>query len=207
MLLMLFILYNERHMNKLTIKIIVGSTRQNRFSEYPARWIFEAVKQRGDFNAELLDLRDYPLPFFAEPVSPAMAKEPYTHEVVARWRNKIKEADGFIVVTPEYNRGYPAVLKNALDYVYYEWNKKPVGFVSYGIVGGARSVEQLRLVSIELQMAPVRAAIHISAPWELRDAEGTIKAGAFEPHQKSAEALFDQLAWWAYALKTAREAN
>ncbi|PIR57717.1 MAG: nadph-dependent fmn reductase, partial [Parcubacteria group bacterium CG10_big_fil_rev_8_21_14_0_10_38_31] len=152
-------------MNKasLKIKVIVGSTRQSRFSEKPAGWVLEELKKREGIEAELLDLRDFPMPFFDEAVSPAMKQGPYQNEVVKKWTGKIAEADGFIIVTPEYNHGYPAVLKNALDYVYAEWNRKAVGFVSYGSVSGARSVEQLRQVSIELQMAPIRSAIHLPA--------------------------------------------
>src|SRR5204863_325199 len=144
----------------------VGSTRKERFGERPAKWIFEEAKKRaeasdGAIDVELLDLRDYPLPFFDEPASPSSIKEPYTNPEVAKWTAKIADGDAFIVVTPEYNHGYPAVLKNAMDYVYKEWNKKVMGFVAYGSVGGSRSVEQLRAVAIELQMAPLPKAIHI----------------------------------------------
>lgn len=185
----------------IKIKVIVGSTRQNRFSEKPAQWIFEETKKRDGMNVELLDLRDYPMPFFNEAASPGMTKEPYTNEVVIRWREKIEEADGYIIVTPEYNHGYPAVLKNALDYVYREWNNKPVGFVSWGGVGGARSVEQLRQVAIELQMAPIRNTVHIPNFWTLLDENGNFKTDSL---QKSADAFLDQLVWWARTLKTAR---
>ena len=99
----------------MKILIIIGSTRQNRFSEKPANWIFEEAKKRKEFEVELLDLRNYPLPFFDEPVSPSFAKEPFSNENVKMLSKKINEADGFIVVTPEYNHGYPAVLKNMFD--------------------------------------------------------------------------------------------
>lgn len=189
------------------IKIIVGSTREGRFSEKPARWIFEEAKKKNDVDAELLDLRDYPMPFFNDPVSPSMNKGNYSNEVVAAWARKITEADAYIIVTPEYNHGYPAVLKNAMDFVYYEWNRKPIGFVSYGGVGGARSVEQLRQVAIELQMAPVRNAIHI--PWQVYmtivNEKGMVKPELFEPLKDSKDNFLNQLVWWAKALKTARE--
>ena len=119
-------------MSRLTIKVIVGSTRANRFSEKPAQWIFEAARKREDLDVELLDLRDYPLPFFEEAMPPGLAKDGYTNPVVVKWRDKIREADGFIICTPEYNHGYPAVLKNALDYVYFAWSRKAVAFVSWG---------------------------------------------------------------------------
>ena len=186
----------------IKIHVIIGSTRQNRFSEKPARWIFEEVKKKEGIEAELLDLRDYPLPFFNEPASPAYMKEEYANPDARRWVQKIAEADGYIIVTPEYNHGYPAVLKNALDYGYSQWNNKPVGFVSYGTVAGARSVEQLRLVAIELQMAPIRNAVHIPAFWTLMDDKGDLKTDTLHD---AAEKFLTQLVWWAHALKTARQ--
>ena len=191
----------------LKIKIILGSTRQNRFSDKPGAWILAEAKKKEGVDVELLDLRDYQLPFFNEPMSPAMIKNgEYPNEIARRWADKIREADAFIIVTPEYNHGTSAVLKNALDYVYAEWNNKPVGFVSYGGVSGARAVEQLRLVSIELQMAPIRSAVHIAGgPWNLLDESGKLKDGALDPFQKSADGMINQLLWWAKALKAARE--
>src|SRR3989344_5113159 len=147
--------------NVLKVKIILGSTRPARFSEHAGGWILEQAKKIAGIETEILDLRDYAMPFFNEAVTPSAKKEDYADEAVQRWTKKIKEADGFIIVAPEYNHGYTAVLKNALDYVSTEWNNKPVGFVAYGSAGGARAVEQLRAVAIELQMAPVRNAVHI----------------------------------------------
>lgn len=190
---------------KINFKIIVGSTRQNRFSEHPAGWLYKEAKKLADAEAELLDLRDYALPFFNEPISPAMAKGEYADEAVARWAKKIAEADAYIIVTPEYNHGYPAVLKNAIDHIYYEWNNKPIGFLSYGGGGGIRSVEQLRQIAIELQMAPIRNAVYVPNFWSLLEADGRVKPDAFAPLTENAEKLFSQLIWWAKALKTARE--
>ncbi len=194
-------------MGNVTVKIILGSTRQNRFSDKPGAWILAEMRKKEGIDAELLDLRDYPLPFFDEPMSPAMIKNgEYPNEVVRKWALKIREADAFIIVTPEYNHGTSGVLKNALDSVYAEWNNKPVGFVSYGGVGGARSVEQLRLIAVELQMAPVRNAVHIlGGPWNLLDENGKLKNGALDPFQKSADGMLNQLLWWAQALRAARE--
>ena len=138
-------------MSTLKIKVIVGSTRANRFSEKTAAWIVETARKRTSLDVELLDLRDYPLPFFEEAMPPGMAKDQYSNPIVVKWRDKIREADGFIICTPEYNHGYPAVLKNALDYTYFAWARKAVSFVSWGSAGGARGVEQLRLVAIELE--------------------------------------------------------
>jgi NAD(P)H-dependent FMN reductase len=187
-------------MSPLKIKVIVGSTRANRFSEKTSQWILDEAKKRPAFDVELLDLRDYPLPFFEEALPPGLAKDSYTHPVVVQWRDKIKEADGFIVCTPEYNHGYPAVLKNALDYVYSMWNRKAIAFVSWGNAGGARVVEQLRLVAVELGMAPVRAAVHIPNPWFIKD----VAELSADPHQRSAAVLMDELAWWTEALRAAR---
>src|SRR5665213_2869794 len=154
----------------IKIQIIMGSTRQGRFVEQPAKWIFEKAKMQEGIEVELIDLRDWPLPFFDEAVSPSMNKGNYTNELAAKWAKKVGEADGYIIVTPEYNHGYPGVLKNAIDYVYGEWNNKPVGFVSYGgVAGGTRSVQQLRQVAIELQMVPIRNGIHIPMYWTQLD--------------------------------------
>jgi NAD(P)H-dependent FMN reductase len=144
----------------LKIQVILGTTRQNRFGDKAAHYVLGELQKRTDVQAELVDLRDWPLPFFDHPASPMRGKitEP---EVVARWTAKVGEADGYVIVTPEYNHGYPAVLKNALDWVYAEWTKKPVGFVGYGNAGGARAIEQLRQVVIELDMVPLREALHI----------------------------------------------
>ena len=191
----------------LRVKIILGSTRPNRFSEQAGKWILEEAGKIAGISAEVLDLRDYAMPFFNEPVSPSYKQEPYKNEAVARFTSKIAEGDAFIIVTPEYNRGTSGVLKNALDWVYPEWNNKPVGFVASGSVGGARAVEQLRLVAIELQMAPIRNAVHIHSHWMLLDDMGVLKTGALDPYQKAVEGLLTQLAWWANALKAAREAQ
>jgi NAD(P)H-dependent FMN reductase len=146
-------------------------------------------------------------------MSPLMAKGKYENEVVQKWADKIKEGDAFIIVTPEYNHGYPAVLKNAMDVIYPEWNRKPVGFVSYGGAMGARSVEQLRQVAIELQMAPIRNAIHIPVDIFLAAMMGKGPQGPemFEPIRKSPggdklQIFFDDLLWWARVLKQGREA-
>lgn len=198
--------------NPIKVKVIMGSTRQNRFSEKPARWIFEEAKKLEGVEIELLDLRDYPMPFFESPVSPSMAQGKYENETVQKWSEKINDGDAFIIVTPEYNHGYPAVLKNALDVIYPEWNRKPVGFVSYGSAVGARSVEQLRQVAVELQMAPIRHTVHIPVDIFFSAIMGKGPQGPemFEPIRKGqmgdvVEKFFDNLLWWARALKAARQ--
>lgn len=190
--------------DKLKIKVIVGSTRKGRFSDKPALWMYEEIKKMDGIDADLLDLRDYPMPFLEEETFPSASGGRYSNRDVQRWSNKIEEADAFVIVTPEYNHGYPAVLKNALDHLYKEWNKKPVGFISYGGVAGARSVEQLRLVSLELQMIPIRNAIHIPAYWNLLDEKGNLK---IESLQEKVESFLSQLILWGKLLKQERNSQ
>lgn len=190
---------------KMKVKVILGSTREGRFGEKPAAWLMDELAKRDDVDAELLDLRDYEIPFFNEVETPSYKQKAYAHPSVVRWTAKIADGEAFIVIAPEYNRGYPAVLKNAFDYVYQEWNNKPIGFVSYGSVMGARSVEQLRLVSIELQMAPIRNAIHM--PYDVVTAigGGTPAHEVFAPFADRVTGLMDQLVWWGRVLKAGRE--
>ncbi len=187
------------------ISVIVGSTRQGRFSEKPAQWIFQRLKNRGGVGARLLDLRDFPMPFFDQPVPPAMPGRPaYENEVVKKWTAEIARSDGFIFVTPEYNYGPSAVLKNALDWVYPEWNRKAAAFVSYGSAMGARGVQQLRLTAIELQLAPVRSSVYIPvATLWAHFQGGDVDAGLTEL-EAAAKTMIDDLLWWTAALKVAR---
>ncbi len=196
----------------IKIKVIIGSTRQNRFSEKPAKWIFEEAKKMDGVEVEMLDLRDYPMPFYDESTSASMLGGKYSNEVVKKWAEKINDGDAFIIVTPEYNHGYPAVLKNAFDVIYPEWNRKPIGFVSYGSAMGARSVEQLRQVAIELQMAPIRNAIHIPVDIFFAAVMGKEPTGPemFKPIREGmmgdrVQIFFDDLMWWSHALKNARK--
>jgi len=186
----------------------MGSTRQGRFVEQPAQWIHEKLQKKDDVEAELIDLRDWKLPFFDEPVSPGtmeMLKADYVNPLGKKWAKKIGEADGYVMVVPEYNHGYPGVLKNAIDYVYKEWNNKPVAFVSYGgIAGGTRSVQQLRQVVIELQMVPIRNGVHVPLYWTLLDKNGKLD---MDKHAHGADGLIDQLLSWAKNLKTMRKAK
>jgi NAD(P)H-dependent FMN reductase len=187
------------------ISVIVGSTRQGRFSEKPAQWILQRLESRGGIETRLLDLREFPLPFFDQPVPPAMpGRPPYANEMVKKWTAEIARSDGFIFVTPEYNFGPPAVLKNALDWVYPEWNRKAVAFVSYGSALGARSVQQLRETAIELQLAPVRSSVHIPvATLWAHFQGGDVEAGLAEL-EAPAKGMIEDLLWWAAALKAAR---
>src|SRR6476619_6183043 len=190
------------------ISVIIGSTREGRFSEKPAKWILQHLKKREGVDARLLDLRDFPMPFFDQPVPPGMPGRPaYENEVVKKWTAEIARSDGFVIVTPEYNYGPPAVLKNALDWVYPEWNRKSVAFVSYGSTAGARSVQQLRETAIELQLAPIRSSVHIPAATLWAHFQGgDVDAGLAELGAP-AKAMIDDLLWWTAALKTARAAT
>ena len=176
------------------------------------KWVLEEAKKRPtsasqgetgeDFEYELIDLRDWDLPFYNELDSPNYLDGKFSIDLAIKWGAKIAEADGFIIVTPEYNHGYPAVLKNALDYAYDGWNRKPVSFVSYGgSAAGARAVEQLRQVVIELQMAPVRTALAIGMRSKPFDEQGKL---ADESLNKRLEPVLDDLEWWTKVLKAAR---
>src|SRR6476660_9262860 len=187
------------------ISVIVGSTREGRFSEKPAKRILDHLRKREGVDERLLDLRDFPMPFFDQPVTPATPGRPvFQHEVVQRWTAAIAQSDGFVFVTPEYHYGPPAVLKNAIDWVYPEWNRKAAGFVSYGSAMGARGVQQLRLTAIEVQLAPIRSSvlIPVATLWAHYQG-GDVDAGLAELGEP-AGAMIDDLLWWTAALKTAR---
>lgn len=189
---------------KPKIKIILASVRNGRFGDKPAKWIYEIASKMDEIETELLDLKDYHLAVFANSTPPSQVKGEYDSPEVNRWAEKIAEADGFIIVTPEYNHGYPSNLKNNIDSIYKEWNKKPVCFVAYGSTGGARVVQQLREVAIELQMAPIRPSVHIMSPWHLVDADGTLKNGALDSYLSSAQNMLTELIWWTNAFLEAK---
>jgi NAD(P)H-dependent FMN reductase len=190
-------------MTKPRIAIIVGSTRPARFADKPADWLTRIAAERDDLSFEVVDLRDYPLPFFEDATSPIYA--PPASEVARAWGAKLAGFDGFVILAAEYNHGPTAVLKNALDHAYREFNKKPVTFVGYGGVGGARAVEQLRLVAVELEMAPLRNAVHIGMEPLIAVARDGKSLDDFPYLAERAEAMLDELAWWTRALKAARQ--
>ena len=183
----------------LKVAIILGSTRPGRNGEAVARWIYGIAKKRGDAEFEYVDIKDYDLPLLDEPVPPSQGK--YSKEHTKRWAATIDSFDAFVFVTPEYNHGIPGALKNAIDFLYREWNNKAAGFVGYGSAGGVRSVEQLRLVMAELQVADVRAQIQLSL---FTDFENFSRFKPAAYHEKSANAMLDQVIAWAGALKTLR---
>lgn len=181
------------------IAIILGSTRPGRYGEAVANWVHAEALQRTDAEFELIDLIDYPLPHLDEAV-PASAGQ-YAGEHTKRWSATIEGFDGFIFVTPEYNHSTSGVLKNAIDYLYQEWNNKAAGFVSYGVAGGVRAAEHLRLVASELQLATVRAQVSLSF---YLDFEDFLVLKPSEPQQAALSGLFDQVVSWSKALETVR---
>src|SRR5260221_372885 len=189
-------------MAKPKIAIIISTTRAARFGEKAAKWIRAIAAARTDMSVELIDLRDYPMPFFDEPATNAWV--PSKNEVAQRWQKKVAEFDGYVFVAAEYNRSIPAVLKNALDYSYREWNRKAAAFVGYGSVGAARAIEQLRLVCVELQMAPTRTGVHIQGGDFMAALQHGKDIAELAHLAKNAQDMLDELQWWAGALMAAR---
>lgn len=184
------------------IGIILGSTRPNRNGEQVGNWVYDVASRRDDAEYELVDLRDYPLPHLDEPMSAAWGPN-YQHDHTKQWSEKIASFDGFVIVTPEYNHSTSGVLKNAIDYLYTEWNNKAVGFVSYGGVGGARAAEHLRLIAGELQMADVRQQVAISLRTEFENFR-VFKPSEHTEHDLTV--LLDQVTAWSGALAPLRAA-
>lgn len=186
----------------LEIAIIVGSTRPNRKADSVARWVHTLASRRTDATFEVVDIADYSLPLLDEPKPPSMGQ--YANDHTKRWSATIAKFDAYVFVTPEYNHGIPGALKNAIDFLYKEWNDKAAGFVSYGSTNGVRSVEQLRLVMAELQVATVRAQVGLS----LRaDFENFTTFNPAAHHEKTLTTMLDQLVAWGGALKTLRESR
>lgn len=186
-------------MNKIII--LTGSTRPGRFNIQPAQWITEIAKKRSDIQVEMVDVQELNLPFLDEPVPPLMQQ--YSKPHTKKWSETVAGADGFIMVTPEYNHSFSAVLKNAIDYLYHEWNYKPVAFVSYGsLAGGARAVEHLRGVAGEIKMFDLKEQILIPNYWSNLNEEG--KYQFTEAQEKEAEGILDSLTFWAGKMKAAR---
>jgi NAD(P)H-dependent FMN reductase len=184
----------------IKLAIVIGSTRPGRKAEDVARWVLGIATKRSDAEFELLDIRDFNLPLLDEPMPPAMGQYSRPHTKV--WAEKIASFDGNVFVTPEYNHGIPGALKNAIDYLYREWNHKAAGFVSYGSASGTRAVEQLRLVMGELQVADVRAQVALSLFTDFENF-ATFKPAA--RHGESVNTMLDQVVAWAGALKPLRK--
>lgn len=193
-------------MTKPKIALIISSTRATRFADIPTQWLQAQVAKRGDLDIEVVDLRDYKMPFFAEVASNAWA--PTQDAEAVRWQKKIAEFDGYIFVVAEYNRSITGALKNALDQAYVEWARKPMGAIAYGSMGGANALAHLQNIGVELQMVPVRNNVRIGGSdffrvhpgfggsGNLGDIEGVIAP--------SAKALLDDVVWWAKATRSAK---
>jgi NAD(P)H-dependent FMN reductase len=183
----------------LKIAIIIGSTRPGRNSEAVAKWVYGLAQKRSDTQYELVDIKDYNLPLLDEPVPPSLGQ--YSKEHTKKWAAKIDSFDAYVFVTPEYNHSMSGALKNAIDYLYKEWNNKAAGFVSFGSALGARAVEQLRLVMGELQVADVRNQVSLSMHTDFEN------FSVFKPdprHEASLNSMLEQLVAWGMALKALR---
>src|SRR5205807_7107472 len=184
----------------LKLAVIIGSTRPGRVGESVARWVYELAKKRTEAEFELVDIKDFHLPLLDEPVPPSLGQ--YSQQHTRTWAAKVASFDGYVFVSPEYNHGICGALKNAIDFLFAEWNNKAAGFVSYGSVGGARAVEQLRLVMAEVQIATVRNQVLLSLFTDFEN------FSVFKPdsrHEKSVNEMFDQVIAWGGALKALRE--
>ncbi|MBO0810464.1 MAG: NAD(P)H-dependent oxidoreductase [Microlunatus sp.] len=187
------------------IAVIMSSIRKQRFADRPASWVMRRLAAEADVKADLIDLRDHRLPAF-DGVAPLHTGRTYPTEDVARFARRIDQADGFVVLTSEYNHGYTGVLKNAMDHTFVEWNRKPMSFVAWGNVGGARAVEQLRAVAVEFDMAPLRATVHILPDllYPAIRAEAPFDVTMLSPLDHKLDTLVTELLWWTDALKAHR---
>lgn len=195
-------------MTKPRIAIVIGSDRPTRFADKPTAWLMEKAEARDDFDVELLDLRDFDLPFFDQPASDMWM--PTENAAARKWQEKLDEFDGFIFMVAEYNHSITGVLKNALDQAYLPMVRKPMTAFAYGSMGGARALEHLRTIAVELQMAPIRNAIHLGAAdfFKVHPMGGDAPMSEVEEHlAPAAQATFDDLAWWARTLKEGRAAE
>jgi NAD(P)H-dependent FMN reductase len=183
------------------IAIIIGSTRPGRVGEGVARWVHQLAAQRADAEFEVVDLLDYKLPHLDEALPPSLGQ--YTQPHTQAWAAKIASFDGFIFVTPEYNHSTSGALKNAIDFLYAEWNNKACGFVSYGSAGGTRAVEHLRLIAGELQMADVRAQVALSLFTDFENFSVFVPGDHQVPVLNT---MLDQLVAWSEALAPLRAA-
>lgn len=183
----------------MNLQIIIGSIRDGRAAKPVGEWAYRAASRRDNWHVELIDLKEWNLPllnFFKPPIM-----GDYEDPLQQQWAAKVAQRDGYLFISPEYNHGYSPALKNALDYIYHEWARKPASFISYGSVEGARGIEQLRLVLIELQMTPLRDALHIQSTQDKLENCRFIADNVDEEHLNR---VLDELIWWGGALRKAR---
>ncbi len=184
------------------IAIIIGSTRPNRFSIQPAELLHKLAADHPEHVYTLVDLKELALPLLDEPMPPSMLDRTYSDEAVQKWSKIVDEADGFIFVTPEYNHGVPAALKNATDVLAPEWAYKPVAFVSYGVEGGVRSVAHMRSSLVWLNMFPIKDTLMLINHWQFMDDKGRYQPT--EQHIEAAHRVLDRIGFWGDYLKDAR---
>lgn len=189
----------------LKIGVIVGSTRPNRFADKVTPWVLKGIGERGDLEVDVLDLIDFDLPFLHEPGPPTLNGGIFSDPKARAWGARLATCDAFIAVTPEYNHGPNAALKNAFDSALMEWRRKPIAFVGYGGVGAARAIEALRGTVIELHMAPVRSEVNIGGEAFVGALMGGKTLDDFGYLAKSRDAVLDDLVWWGEALKASRQ--
>lgn len=193
--------------SKPRIAVIIGSTRPSRFADVPAQWMLKQVQARTDMDADLIDLRDHPLPFFDEKASNMWM--PSQNPEAIRWQETVARYDGYIFVVAEYNHSITGALKNALDQAYMEWNRKPFTAIGYGGTGATRAVEHLRGIGVELQMVSTHAAVHIAGGdfMSIHPAFGNKAIADIEANLlSSAKTALDELVWWAKATMAAKAA-
>jgi NAD(P)H-dependent FMN reductase len=185
------------------LHVILASTRPGRAGEPIADWFTDRARAHGAFDVELVDLAEVGLPLLDEPNHPRLRR--YEHQHTKDWSARINAADAFAFVTPEYNYGYPAALKNAIDYLHFEWQHKPVGFVSYGgVAAGTRAVQQLKQVVTTLKMFPLFEAVSIPFHTQFIDEEGVLQAN--DVMEGAAAAMLDELVLVEESLRPRREA-
>ena len=183
----------------LKIAVIVGSTRPNRKADVVAKWAYDFAVKRNDATYEIVDLRDHPLPLLDEPFPPSLGR--YTHEHTKAWSKVVDQYDAYVFVTPEYNHSISGALKNAIDFVYREWNNKAAGFISYGSTGGVRAVEHLRGICAEVQIADVRAHVSLNL---LTDWENYTVFKPGDKHDRQLATMLDQVNAWGESMKALR---
>lgn len=190
-------------MTKPKIGIVLSTTRATRFADRPAHWVRDIAKARGDADYEIVDLRDYPLPFFDEAASPRYV--PLKDAAQLQFVRRLAEFDAYVFVTAEYNHTLPGVLSNALSYVHDEMARKPAAFVGYGTVGGSRAVEHLRMLAVELSLVPTRSAVHINMEPLIGMLRGGKDFGDYDYLAPTVTLMLDELAWYTRTLKAGRE--
>lgn len=186
----------------LKIAIVVGSTRPGRKADSVAKWALDLAQKRGDATYEILDIADYALPLLDEPVPPSQRR--YTKDHTKRWSAAVEAFDAFVFVTPEYNHGPSGALKNAIDFLYQEWNNKAAAFIGYGVAGGSRAIEQLRTIMAEMQIAHVRSQVMLSL---FTDFENYTVFKPAASHEGTVATMLGQLVAWGGAMKSVREAQ